>query len=205
MSKTPLRPLGEIAMILRGTVPAKPTDSDDGVPFFGITEITAGGIGDLRRVELDDDVTLKGKTAAEARGGPVVLERGDVVVALMSNIGQAALVSPRHAGAVLGRECALVRPTDDLTSAWIYAWTQSAQFRDQATQHTSGSTMPRLSYRALGDLLIPVPSLDRQRDAEELLADFDGALSKVVQVQSYLTELRTLEIELLLGDPGRAS
>lgn len=205
MSEVPLRPLAEIAMILRGTVPAKPTDSQDGVPFFGISEITSGGIGDLRRVNLDGGATLKGKTLTEVRGGPVRLEPGDVVVALMSNIGRAALVSPRHGGAVLGRECALIRPTDEVTSAWIYAWTQSAQFRDQATLHTSGSTMPRLSYRALADLLVPVPPIDRQLQAEELLADFDDALSKVGLVQAYLMELRTLEMELLLGDLDDAS
>ena len=200
MSETPLRPLGEIAMILRGTVPAKPTDSDTGVPFFGIAEITAGGFGELRRVDLEEEPTAKGKTLADSRGGPVAVQRGDVVVALMSNIGQAALVAPRHEGAVLGRECALIRPTDDVSSAWVYVWTQSAQFRDQAIRHTSGTTMPRLSYRALPDLMVPVAPVDRQLHAEEVLADFDDALSKVGEVRAYLAELRTLELELLLGN-----
>lgn len=200
MTGIPLRPLGEIATILRGTVPAKPTDSEDGVPFFGITEITAGGTGDLRRVDLDGDATLKRKTITDVRGVPVAIEPGDVAVALMSNIGQTALVSPRHAGAVLGRECAVIRPTDDVSGAWIYVWTQSAQFRDQAARHTSGSTMPRLSYRALADLMVPVPPSDRQLQAEELLADFDDALRKTDEVRAYLTELRTLELELLLSE-----
>lgn len=204
MTETPPRPLGEVATISRGTVPAKTSGSDDGVLFFGITEIATGGTGELRRVDLEKEPTLKGKTVTEARGGAVEVRPGDVVVALTGDIGHAALVAPRHAGAVLGRECALIRPTSDVTGAWIYAWTQSAQFRDQATRHTSGSSVPRLSYRALAQMLVPVPPSERQVQVEELLADFDDALRKIDDVRTYLTELRTLEVELLLGELGGA-
>ena len=201
MSTMETRALGEVATILRGTVPSRPTDSEDGSPFFGISEISAGGVAPLRRVDLDDGATPGAQTTATARVGPVILEPGDVAVALMGNIGQSALVAPRHAGAVLGRECALIRPgLADISGAWIYVWTQSAHFRDQVLRHTSGTTMPRLSYRALTDLTIPVASGERQRATEALLEEFDAALRKLGQVQSYLTELRTLEIELVLAD-----
>lgn len=195
MTSAETRVLGDVATITRGTVPAKPTDSEDGVPFFGIAEISAGGTGAPRLVEPDE-----GKP-------PTILRAGDVVVALMSNIGQSALITSRHEGAVLGRECAVIRPAGpEVNGAWIYVWTQSAQFRDQAVRHASGSTMPRLSYRALSNLTIPVPPLERReellRDAQQLLEEFDSALWKVGQLQSYLTELRTLEVELFLTSNG---
>ena len=42
-----------------------------------------------------------------------------------------------HEGAVLGRECAVVRPTSpELTSEWTYIWTQSSLFRDQVSRHS---------------------------------------------------------------------
>lgn len=191
MTSAETRVLGDVATIIRGTVPAKPTDSPEGVPFFGIAEISAGAAGAPRLVETDDTKH------------PTILRAGDVVVALMSNIGQSALIAPRHEGAVLGRECAVIRPAGpETTGAWIYVWTQSAQFRDQAIRHTSGATMPRLSYRALSDLTIPIPPQEQQREAEQMLDEFDSALSKVGQLQSYLTELRTLEVELLLTKNG---
>lgn len=191
MTTVETRVLGDVATIIRGTVPAKPTDSEEGVPFFGIAEISAGGAGAARLVEPDD------------RKPPTILQAGDVVVALMSNIGQSALITPRHEGAVLGRECAVIRPAGpETTGAWIYVWTQSAQFRDQAIRHTSGATMPRLSYRALSDLTIPMPSRQKQQEAEQMLDEFDSALLKVGRLQNYLTELRTLEVELLLADGG---
>jgi len=62
--------------------------------------------------------------------------------------------------------------------------------------------MPRLSYRALSDLTIPIPSLEQQGGAEQMLDEFDSALWKVGQLRSYLTELRTLEVELLLTKNG---
>lgn len=188
MSVIEVRPLGEVATVLRGTVPAKPTDREDGVPFFGLAEISAGGTAVTRLVEPDDGPT------------PTLLQRGDVVVALLSNIGQTALVMPRHEGAVLGRECAVIRAGSEITGAWIYVWTQSAQFHEQVARHTTGSTMPRLGYRAMPSLLIPVSSLDRQQDAAALLEEFDEALWNLGRVQSQVTELRSLEVELLLAD-----
>jgi len=191
MSPVVKRALKEVATVVRGTVRAKPTNAEGGIPFFGIAEISAGGAGAPRLVEPE-----------LGSADPTVLERGDVVVALMSKIGRSALVTPRHEGAVLGRECALIRPGSGVSGAWVYVWTQSAQFRAEVARHTSGTTMPRLSYRALADLIIPVPPVDPQRDADALLKEFDDALWKLDQVQAYVMELRTLEVELLFADLG---
>lgn len=182
--------LGDVAEVYRGTVPARPTEAEGGIPFFGLAELAPDRPIAPRLVEPDP-----------ADGKPIVLAEGDVVVALMSKIGRSALVTAQHAGAVLGRECALVRPGPEVAGAWIYVWTQSAQFRDQVGRHTSGTTMPRLSYRALASLEIPMPTTGQQQRAAAVLNDFDDAIGKVTQVQAYLTELRAVEIELLFADP----
>ncbi len=182
------RTLGDVAEIRRGTVPAKPTQTDDGIPFFGLAELALDGPVAPRLVEPD-----------LAAGDPVLLAEGDVVVALMSKIGRSALVTSQHAGALLGRECALIRPGPEIAGAWIYVWTQSTQFRDQVDRHTSGTTMPRLSYRALASLEIPLPGIGRQQHAATMLKGFDDAILKVRQVQAYLTELRALEIDLFFA------
>lgn len=189
MSGVEMRQLGEIASVRRGYT--KPIESDDGVVFFGVSEILAGGSGRQRIVVDQGDGP---RNAAER------VHEGDVVVALMAAIGQSALISARHEGAVLSRECAVIRPEAEVSGAWLYIWTQSTDFREQVTRHTSGSTVPRLSYRALNEMLLPVPSAARRADAEALVAEFDGALERLGQVRSHLQELRAVEIELLLAD-----
>jgi hypothetical protein len=62
--------------------------------------------------------------------------------------------------------------------------------------------MPRLSRRALSDFVLPVPDRDAQSEAQRLLADFDAALAKAGQVLADLTELRRIELQLLISEIG---
>jgi restriction endonuclease S subunit len=195
MTATPTRrSLGEVVEVVSGAVPAKPTDEEVGEPFVGITEISAGGAAAPRRVAVDD-----------VPPGAPRLALGDVAIALMSNIGSSLFVTPRHEGGVLGRECALLRPrVAEITGAWLYVWTQSEDFAQQVERHVTGTTMPRLSRRALFDFALPLPELETQIEAERLLADFDAALAKAGQVVADLTELRRIELQLLIGGVGAA-
>jgi restriction endonuclease S subunit len=184
------RSLGELVDVVSGAVPAKPTDEPIGEPFVGITEISAGGAAAPRHVAMDD----------VPHGAPR-LAVGDVAIALMSNIGSSLFVTPRHEGAVLGRECAMLRPrAAEVTGAWLYVWTQSEDFAQQVERHVTGTTMPRLSRRALSDFALPLPDLDTQIEAQRLLADFDAALAKAGQVVADLTELRRIELQLLISE-----
>jgi restriction endonuclease S subunit len=184
------RPLGELIEVVGGVVPAKPTDGAHGEPFVGITEISAGGAAAPRYVEADD-------VPPEA---PRLLN-GDVAVALMSSIGSTLLIRTRHEGAVLGRECAALRPrTPEIAGSWIYVWTQSEDFVQQVERHVTGTTMPRLSRRALSDFTLPLPDIDTQMEVQALLVEFDGALAKAGQVVADLTELRRIELQLLIAD-----
>ena len=184
------RVLESVAEILRGTASPKPSDSESGVPLFGTAEVSAGDPIQARLVD-PDDLGLH----------PLLLQAGDVVVALAGNAGQSRLVTSLHEGAVLGRECVVVRPTGpELTSVWTYIWTQSTLFKEQVLRHTAGTTFPRLSFGALQAFKIPVPPLEDQRKAEELLRELDDAFARVDEVHSQLKELRELRLDLFVAD-----
>jgi restriction endonuclease S subunit len=119
----------------------------------------------------------------------------------MSSIGSSLLITARHEGAVLGRECAALRPrSPEITGSWVYVWTQSEDFAQQVARYITGTTMPRLSRRAIPDFTLPLPDLKKQREVEALLAEFDAALAKTGQVVAELTELRRIELQLLITD-----
>ncbi|WP_420445285.1 N-6 DNA methylase [Candidatus Poriferisodalis sp.] len=186
----PNRVLESVAEILRGTASPRPRDSENGVPLFGTAEVSAGDPLQARLVDPDD-----------LGVHPVHLQAGDVVVALAGVAGQSKLVTAYHAGAVLGRECAVVRPTSpELTSVWTYIWTQSTPFREQVLRHTAGTTLPRLGFGALQSFKIPVPPMEDQRKAEELLRELDDAIVRVDEVHSQLNELRELRLDLFVAD-----
>ncbi len=183
--------LGDLATVFKGRVAAKTVADGDGPRFFGIAEISAHGATAPRYVDPVADLD-------EA----VFLQPGDIVVALLGDIGNAVMVNERAAGAVLGRECAALRVTaaGHVLPSWLYAWTASQEFKSQVMLHTSGTTMPRVSTRAIEDFTLPLPSLDRQRELEQLVDRFDAALTATATALQHMEELRTLEMDLAVAE-----
>lgn len=181
--------LRDLASIHRGFTPAKPTDA--GEPLFGIAEIGTAGEGEVRYVAPDEKM--------------VNLKTDDIVIGLLGRIGEAALVPERHDGSVLGRECVALRiESDAVTPEWVLAWTQTEDFRAQVQRSTSGTTMPRLSAKRLGDFELPVPELDFQREASEHVANFAAASASVAQLSASLSELERLQNQLTFLDLAEA-
>jgi Type I restriction modification DNA specificity domain len=188
--------LGDLTRVLHGRVPANTVPDPDGPRFFGIAEISARGRSAPRYVEHGSNV----KDA-------VILVEGDVVVALLGNIGDATLVDAVNAGAVLGRECAALRVTslDVLRPAWLCAWVSSEEFRSQVAQNTSGTTMPRLSTKALDKFTVTVPVVDKQVEVAELVRRFDNAIGATATTLQQLQDLRVAELQLAMANSEQSS
>lgn len=182
--------LGDVAEIIRGTVPSKPLDGGEGEPFFGLAEISASGHGPVRAVSRE---------SVDARAARVHV--GDVAVALLGSVGDAALIHEPHSGSVLGRECVAIRPNvSEVTGAWLYVWTLSADFRNQVSRNISGTTMPRLSARSLPEFTLPVPPLDHQKEIQARLDSFQRAIASLGRVLGEFEELQQIEVDLSFAD-----
>jgi len=171
--------------------PAKTTTVPDTPVFFGLEEISHGGVIS-RYIEPELDLRRA-----------VYLEHGDVVLALLGNIGAAAVVSDAAAGAILGRECAALRlrPGEPrITPQWLRLALGASPFRLHARAMATGTTMPRLSSRALGEMTIPVPPSEVQRDLVDRMAKFDDAIEAQRTLLNSLVALRGAEIELSMNE-----
>jgi restriction endonuclease S subunit len=184
----PTRRLTEITIALKGRTPANTVFEPAGSAFFGIEEITAHVAVPTRFVPPGTDLD-----------GAVFLEEGDVVVALLGRIGAAALISTQTSGAVLGRECVALRiATPDIRPAWLCEWFGSDEFRAQAAQHVSGTTMPRLPVKALSQFAISPAPVEDQAALEELANRFDVAIATTTKTLEDLQSLRAAEMQLAL-------
>jgi len=180
--------LGELADLLLGRTPAPQTDDTSGPIFVGLAELSDRERPTRRAPATDDKA--------------IVLQPGDVVVARLSNIGASTLVTPdRLAGAVLGRECVALRPTDQgVTGDWLYLWTLSEHFLEQVRRSTSGGVMPRLDGKALRNFVVPVPDLATQAALHASDVRFDAALAELRQLVSDVAELRQLELNIAVAE-----
>ena len=176
-----------MADVLQGRVPAKTIDTGQGTRFFGIAEISGQ---EPRSLEAGTDLSRA-----------VYLQTGDIVIALLGDLGKSAMIDDRAAGAVLGRECAALRITQNerLLPSWLHAWTESQDFRQQIARHASGTTMPRVSTRTLADLVLPLPSLSCQQELAAKIGQFDAVLKTTEEMVRNLQELRAAEVNLAIA------
>jgi hypothetical protein len=182
--------LGDLVRTLRGQVPANTISEPDGPRFFGIAEISARGRGEPRYVDPDVEVR-----------NPVTLDEGDVVVALLSNTGDATMIGADAAGAILGRECVALRITapNVVLPAWLCAWMDSEECRFQVSLHTTGTAMSRLPVKALENFTVTVPPMAQQVEVDELLRRFDAAIRETAMTLQHLEHLRATELELAIA------
>jgi restriction endonuclease S subunit len=181
--------IGDVADVLRGTTPANTIQRSDGIGFFGLAEISNGGI-----------VTRSPEQEPDWRRA-VTLQEGDIVIALLGKIGQVAIIDATAAGSILGRECAAIRirPSEDgMTARWLYLALQSDQIRGFLESLATGSTMPRLSVKALAGVRVPAPALAQQNAAGDQVSKFDDAIRAHERVLAVLRTLRSTEIDLAL-------
>ena len=183
------RRLSELTIALRGRTAATTVSEPAGPAFFGMAEIAARAAETTRYLSPEVDLD-----------GAVLLETGDVVVALLDKIGASAVINAQTAGSVLGRECVALRITSpELRPAWLSEWTGSAEFKSQAAQHVGGTTMPRLPLKALWSFSVTPPSVEDQVALEELANRFDAAIATTATTLHDLQRLRAAEMQLVLA------
>ncbi len=186
------RALREVAEIQRGTKTAESDNADDGPLLIGVPEVSGRGVSSPRFVWKE-----------ESSAPLLEVQESDVVLALRGNPGSSILATGNYEGAAIDQGCALIRPNgDEVTGPWVYLWTQSRQFLNQVSRSTTGVTLPTLSIRAVSDLTIPIPTAEQLDEAEQILGRFNEALERVAELQSDLTELRKLEVDLLISQEG---
>ena len=128
---------------------------------------------------------------------PVLLEPGDLIFASLDR-GHQTLVIDEQVGAVLGRDCLLVRlkPNSGFSPEFIGAWTETEDFRRQVSRYVSGTTMPRLTQKALDLAVVPQLTPAQMRDIVELRRDFAAALHSAEEAVEQLRALRSVEMEV---------
>jgi len=127
---------------------------------------------------------------------------GDVVTVLSGpHAGTTALVGEALADRLLAHECAVVRvfqSVTDFVPGWLYAWTLTNDFRNQVERAITGAMVPRLTPRALRDILVPLLPQKGQKEMVEFATMVDLALVDAHQVVGQLEDLRETELDLRL-------
>lgn len=117
-------------------------------------------------------------TASDKNINTFSLKKGDVVVTKDSetrdDIGMAALVYEDLPNTVLGYHCALIRPNDDIDSAYLNAYLNSYLGRKHFRNQASGSGQRyTLTKEGLGSIKIPIIPMNMQKKIGALFSNID--------------------------------
>lgn len=162
------------------------TSDGDGVPFVRV--------GDLASLKASTIELPKIKRTLSMQFPRTVLRGGEVLLGVVGNMGQAALVPGELAGANVARAVAVVRPGNPLPAPLLLHWFQSQQFLDQANRATSGdSVQPTLGMADLAGFRIRLPS--DQDTWGDVAIELSTSATWLVEIERELANSRRLLAE----------
>jgi type I restriction enzyme, S subunit len=172
------RPLHEICKTITDGDHNTPAFTDDGVPFIFVGNISSGFL----HFESSKRVSLKYFESLKAHRVP---EQGDILYsAVGATLGVPALVDTDEAFC-FQRHIAILKPDRSVLDA-RFAWhmLRSQTVFEKAWSSTTGTAQPTVPLRAIRQLQIPCPSLQKQSGIVGELDDFLAHMGQLREAQS---------------------
>lgn len=141
------------------------------------------------RIEPDQDKTVSAATLKRLRG--YVMRTGDVVMGRRGEMGKCAVVRDTEDGWLCGTGSLFIRPTADMSAAFLTSWLRSPTVRRHLEGESVGSTMNNLNLRVLNALVLGVPPLAEQKRIVERVDQLMGLIDELEAKQTRKHDLST--------------
>ncbi len=168
--------LAEVSRVItKGTTPpstsAAPSDS-------GIRFIKVESIGESGRINPSKCSHIDAETHQSLRRS--ILEQGDILFSIAGTIGRTALVTKEVLPANTNQAVAIIRPNERLVDGrYLYYCLSNPQVAVNANSKVVQSVQKNLSLGELGNIGIPIPALNEQREISSILGALDDKLDSL--------------------------
>ncbi|MBX7171351.1 MAG: restriction endonuclease subunit S [Pyrinomonadaceae bacterium] len=140
----------------------EPDYVDEGLPFIRAMNLKEYGIeGEVLKIPFE----------AKDIGELNVLEKGDLLIVRSgANVGDIGIVTDNLAGSTFGSYVIRLKPNKKIVNpAFLYVFLKSKFGREQTIRFRSGTAQPNISIPNLKEVLIYLPSLEKQAEIEKFL------------------------------------
>lgn len=144
----------------------------EGIPMLRGGDIKDGRIGD--RIPLVS-------TEIHSQYKRTILERNDVVIALVGYPGEAAVIPPHYVGANISRAVGLLRPKEGILADYLVGYLNSPIGRKTVLKPSAGSAQVVVNLAHLNDLVIPIPEANEQQKIADCLSSLDDLIAAQAQ------------------------
>jgi len=166
-----IAPLSELTdpdtPVTYGVVKPGPEDAD-GVLFIRGGDISGGCVLVEQLRTITREVSQQYRRT-ELRGG-------EIVVSLVGNPGQLAVVPEALKGANIARQVGLVRLRGDIDTRFVKYFLSSPRGQEALGSHSLGSVQQVINLRDLKTVPVPVPPLPEQRAIAHILGTLDDKI-----------------------------
>lgn len=166
-------------------------DAGQEIPIIQVTSLEPAGLNSR-------DFPLEALDVGKA--APYLAKPNQVLISQFASKLRAALVTEEIArmGAIIGSNISVIEPNSQLVHAtYLLAVFSSQSFHARLERLTGGSTIAQVSVSSLKNILIPVPSLEKQKELAEAFRkalDTEQAAQRLVEAQQTLIEHRVLDL-----------
>ncbi|MBK6014002.1 restriction endonuclease subunit S [Streptomyces sp. MBT53] len=186
-SGTTWLPLGDCCQVTAGPSGSLLDNLDDGpsgVPVIAPPDLTEQLTVDTRRVRRIPDSQAR-------RLSRFALRAGDILVVRQGTLGRLALIDAEHTGWFYSSSCLRIRPDRTLVlPAFLASYLSHPPVQRELVAQAQSGTVPSLNSAMLSDFRVEVPSLGRQQNVVEALADIDEQIEVQRMMLNRLVALR---------------
>jgi type I restriction enzyme, S subunit len=182
-SKYPVATLRDVAELINGDRSGNYPSGDDlvdsGVLFLSTRNLN----GDTLSLSNCNFIT-EAKFASLSRGK---LKRHDLVITLRGTLGECVEFDCEYETGFINAQMMIIRPSERICATVLRAFIAHPRTAARLMQDRSGSAVPQLTAKQIGDLIVPVPPIGIQNQ-------FSMRLKAVRQtVDAYTAHLRKLD------------
>ncbi len=154
---------------------------DNGIPILRVNNIRNGII--------DDNEVMRVSTEIASKYNRTKLKGGEILITLVGNLGELAIVPEKHKGWNIARAVGLLNLKDKTDNYWIYTWLSSKQITHYIKTHANTTVQHTLNLSDVESLPIVLPP-KLERDAlANIVASFNKKITLLRQQNQDLEEL----------------
>lgn len=111
------------------------------------------------------------------------LEEDDILISLTGNVGRVGKIKKNHLPALLNQRVCRVRiENNTIETDYLFNILNTSWFEDYCIRNSSGSAQKNLSTKVLGEIEIPLPPLEIQKEIVEELEQYQKVIDGAKQV-----------------------
>ncbi|WP_341489231.1 restriction endonuclease subunit S [Photobacterium damselae subsp. damselae] len=129
------------------------------------------------------------------------LERNDLVITLRGTLGSCCIFNSKYTTGFINAQMMIIRPNSRVDVAYLYYFITSSDTKNRFERLNTGSAVPQLTGKQVGELEIPLPPLEEQKRIAAILDKADAIRQKRKQAIELADEfLRSVFLDMF-GDP----